>query len=177
MKPEIKVWGPASHRSGWSVVNAVSPNHALSLADFDSEDEAEAFAEACRETNLRPLTADEVEFTIRVEAEDVDPRDNFMCTDDTDQDRADENEIIERLNRGDESAWCCVVVEADWNGIKGYDSLGCCSYAPGSGREVKAQVDETVESHDMKAQALEHLNSQILAMAAKLAPIMQGNKP
>lgn len=69
------------------------------------------------------------EITIIIRPEDIPVRDNFMCTDDPEQDRKDENEIINRLNDGDVWAWCLVEVRAEFRGLIGHDSLGCCCYA------------------------------------------------
>lgn len=84
-------------------------------------------------------------------------RGNYMCTDDTEQDKADEDEVIERLNRGEIEAWCRVVVIAEWEGYKGYASIGGCVF--GSASEA-AQMAIDYDLHD---EALEDLNRQIEA--------------
>lgn len=71
--------------------------------------------------------------TVRLEVfqDDVDVRGNALASGDDAVDRECEDEILERLSRGDVWAWCTVVIECtcDKCGATGRDSLGCCSYA------------------------------------------------
>lgn len=110
---------------------------------------------------LRKLTAAEVTFTVELEPEDLEVRGNLICSDDPEYDRAAEDEIIARLNQDDMSAWCCVMVTAEWEGFKGHVSLGGCSFSEGDGYSIKRQSDETVEAHGMKDEALDALNEKI----------------
>jgi len=85
----------------------------------------------------RKLTLDDCEFTIRIEADDLQVRGNLASGDD-EADRKLENSIIERLDGGDLWAWCYVLVRAVpkelvsnpgmLGDLYGEDSLGACSY-------------------------------------------------
>jgi hypothetical protein len=69
-----------------------------------------------------------VEFELRMEPETMEVRGNVMASGDDDFDRVVEDEILDRLDNGDEWAWCIVAVEARYAGLVGRDSLGGCSY-------------------------------------------------
>lgn len=43
-------------------------------------------------------------------------------------DQATEDEILARLVRGDQWAWCTVKVTGTYKGLTASDYLGCCSY-------------------------------------------------
>ncbi len=116
--------------------------------------------------NLRKLTADEVKFEVSIEPEDHGPEGAFASGDDS-LDRADAAAIRERLENGDEGAWCVVVVTARWRGFTGKDSLGGCSLDDSYTAEVAA------EEHDMYKLALNALNGEIAEHAAKLAPLCE----
>lgn len=60
--------------------------------------------------------------------EDIPVKGNAMCSGDDKLDMEVENEIIERLNNGDLSAWFCAKVTAEYLGFKYSDYLGACSY-------------------------------------------------
>lgn len=114
---------------------------------------------------FKPLTADQVTFTFKLEADDLDPRD-MMCGDPEYEaaDKARMEEIRERLNRGDERAWCWVEVTAtDADGNEASDSLGGIelSEEDGWGDKLEAHVRETFP--DIWSEALAHLNADLLA--------------
>jgi hypothetical protein len=110
---------------------------------------------------LRKLTAAEVTFEVTTEHEVCSVEGHF-ATDEPELDRKLEAEIIERLNNGDDSAWCCVVVHARWNGYEGWDCLGGCSL------DDNYTLETVVEEHGMREEALDHLNRRIAEHAAKL---------
>lgn len=109
---------------------------------------------------LRALTADDVEFEVTTESEDDAPEDYFS-------DPRDSADIRKRLEAGDDAAWCIVVVTARWNGFKGWASIGGCSLSE------DYTEDTVVSEHDMKQEALDHLNLRIKAELDKLAPLMK----
>ena len=113
-------------------------------------------------SDYKPLTADEVTFETKVEYEDIPVRGNYMCTDEPELDKQAEDEVIKRLEQGDMLAWCCVVVTATWEGHSAYDSLGGCSF------EKQSDIDECVEMHGMKANALLALNESIKRKTEKI---------
>ena len=97
----------------------------------------------------------EVTFSIECQDEWEQVAGNAMASGD---DKVDEcnAEIYRQLDSGNEWAWCCVRVVAEWNGLEGDDYLGCCSYA--------SEADFRVEGgyyDDMK-------NSATLALLAKI---------
>lgn len=116
---------------------------------------------AKKKLQIRPLRSSEVTFTVELEPEDIEVRGNVMCSDDPEFDRQCEDEIIERLDRGDIEAWCYVRVTASWEGISEFAGLGCCSFESGSGERVRKQVDQCVEEHGLKAEALAALNQEV----------------
>lgn len=111
---------------------------------------------------MRQLTKKEITFTVSTESEDTQVRGNCMATDDPVADKQAEDEIIDRLNRGDESAWCVVVLTAQWEEFKVSSYLGACSFAEGlNGAECAKQAVEMVK--DFKDELVEELNKEILA--------------
>lgn len=109
---------------------------------------------------MRKLTADEVEFEESTEPEDLPVQGNYMCTDDPEADRAAEQELLERLARGDESAWCCLVVTAKWREFIGYAMLGGYSFPEGqTGAENREYAAE--EYKQLRVEALEAMNERL----------------
>lgn len=108
-------------------------------------------------------TRDEVEFAIRLDSEDI-PIEGYFQTDDPEQDRADEQAIVEAVNAGSIEAWCYVVVTARWREpvtgreFEGSDSLGGCSFAPWRHPlELDTEIENTVEAHGMRDEAFADL--------------------
>lgn len=133
---------------------------------------------------MRKLTAKDVTFTVEIEAEDLEVRGHFMSGDPeyAEQDRALEDRIIAAANRGDVEAWCCIVVKATWetdgDTFVGTDHLGACSFLEpievnGETWSVQRQIDDTVESHGMREQALEDLNAEIKRQRAAARKLLR----
>jgi hypothetical protein len=111
---------------------------------------------------MRKLTAAEVTFEVTTEADEcateTDIRGNFASGDPEYEqaDREQANEIIERLRRGDESAYCGVVCKATWEydgrTYEGSDSVWACTLDDDYTAEVVA------EEYDLRGQALDDLN-------------------
>lgn len=107
---------------------------------------------------FKPLTAEQVTFAFRLEQEEESVRGHFGY-DSEEENTAAENEIIERLNRGDERAWCWLQVTAtDADGNQGTDSLGCVDLveSAGWGAQLEQHVRETFP--DLWSEALAKLN-------------------
>lgn len=121
--------------------------------------------------NIRKLTESEVTFTIAYEPESIGVRGNYMATGNPDADRADEDEVIERLCRGDESAWCTVVVTAHWNGVSASDSLGCCVLTD------EYTADVAANEHGMRQEALERLNAALARNFNKMSALISNDPP
>jgi hypothetical protein len=100
---------------------------------------------------IRELTMDEVHFDIRCEPEDV-PIEGNCSAIDPKTDRKQERWIQRQLDRGNEWAWCMVIVTARWRHYVATDVLGCCSY--------KSREDFLKDAYcsDMKQRAVENLN-------------------
>lgn len=114
---------------------------------------------------VRELTAEDVEFFLEIEDEDIPVRGNFASGDDA-ADKELEDSIIARLNGGDLWAWCCVKVTAKWKGWKGVDYLGACSY------ESEKDFKEPGGYYDdMKASALADLNKSLANCAGELSEL------
>lgn len=108
----------------------------------------------------RELRADEVEFEEGCEDEYIPVEGNYMATDDGEADKAAEKELLDRLSRGDNSAWCILVVKAKWKGRAGVASLGCFVFPEGnSGPANRKYAEDEYES--LKEEALADLNQNI----------------
>lgn len=114
---------------------------------------------------MKTLKASDVTFSIRIESEDMPVRGHF-ATDEEDLDRQLEEEIIERLRRGDDWAWCVVIVTATWNDFSATDALGACCY------ENEADFKRGGYYEQMCDQALAALNTEIVEIAKKLEPLL-----
>ena len=115
---------------------------------------------------LRQLTLAEVEIDISLEPEDIPVEGNLIASGDDEADAADNAAVLERLEQGDESAWCCMVVTASWTSAAGDEycgraTLGCCNFAPGSGRETAKQSEELAALYGMQEEALAELNERL----------------
>lgn len=118
---------------------------------------------------MRELTAEEVEFEEDVEDDFVLPE-GIFATDDPEQDRRDEEAIRSRLARGDNSAWCILVVHAKWEGFVGSASVGGFTFPEGcSGTANARYAKEHFEG--LRAEALADLNAQLKTVAEKLAKL------
>lgn len=118
---------------------------------------------------MRRLTEDDVTFSIQCRPEEVPVRGNVLASDDPVADKRDEDEIIARLESGDDWAWCAVEVTAHWEDFSASTHLGCCSYA--SEEDFRQSGDYF---DDMKAEALSALNEKIARFDSKLAKLREG---
>jgi hypothetical protein len=69
-----------------------------------------------------------ITYTLHVHPEDMPVRGNVMASGDDELDKRVEDEIIDRLNRGDDWAWCTVEIRAEYRGLIGAAFLGGCTY-------------------------------------------------
>jgi hypothetical protein len=96
-----------------------------------------------------------ITFTVEAAEEDLPVRGNAVASGDPRFDRQVEDEILERLARGDYWAWCYVTVEArlEFAGTVfiGSDTMGTCSYSD------KASFLADAYFADMKVIATEDL--------------------
>lgn len=127
---------------------------------------------SARKLKVRKLRASEVTFTVIVEQDACDFRGAF-ASGDAEQDAADERAIAEALDRGNVEAWCTIEVKAEWQGIEGIDTLGGCSFLGGIHRPVQAQIDECIEDHGMRTEALAALNAEVQRQAEKSLAIIE----
>lgn len=119
----------------------------------------------------RELTAPDVVFTISYEADDLAVRGNAMASGDPETDREAEDMILRRLESGDDSAWCTVVVTASWNGSYCSDYLGACTLTD------ECTKERVAEEHGMHAEALRRLNELISGMVKKYEPLINTDPP
>lgn len=98
-----------------------------------------------------------VTYTIEVEPEHIPVRGNALASGDDAVDREVEDEILARLDRGDEWAWCTVKVTAHYDEFTGVDYLGGCSY--------KSEIDFRKDAYfqDMCDAALADLKNNLRA--------------
>ncbi len=99
-------------------------------------------------------------YTHSYEQDDCSLTGNVMASGDDAADRAAENEIAERLNRGDDSAWCCVKVVASLGDFRGSACLGSCTLGDGY------TLEQCIEDHGLEHEALEDLRRE-LALAVQ----------
>lgn len=116
---------------------------------------------------LRQLTATEVVFTITTEADESSVEGHFS-TDEPELDRQNERDIIARLQAGDDSAWCGVIVTATWTSPSGVvykddDSIWGCSLDDSYTEAVVAST------HGMHHEALAALNERLASIVESAA--------
>lgn len=112
---------------------------------------------------FKPLTADQVTFSFKLELEQDGPCGHFGYETEA-ENKAAEDEILERLARGDERAWCWLEVTAtDADGNEGSDSLWGVNLGEdaGWGDRLEQHVRETFP--DLWTEALDCLNEERLA--------------
>ena len=115
---------------------------------------------------MRKLTNyDKVTYTVECLPEDMPVEGNAMSSGDDQYDKEVEESISNDLDSGNPWAWCVVKVTAEWNGLKGVDYLGGCSY--------KSEYDFRQDGYyeDMKDQALQDLNNILDKEMQKLSQI------
>lgn len=117
---------------------------------------------------FKPLTKDDVTFEVHCEPEFIEIRGNAIASGDPAVDKEVEDEVIRRLDSGDEWAWCSVMVRATWESpsgktFSGEDYLGCCSY-----ESKKAFIEAGDYYPDMCAMALDKLNDALQEVFDKL---------
>ncbi len=96
-----------------------------------------------------------ITYTITVTEDHAAVRGNAMASGDDAADKAQEDEIIRRLNSGDVWAWATVKVTATYEEFSGEAHLGCCSYA--SEADFKADA----YYRDMRFEAFEDLKRNL----------------
>lgn len=111
---------------------------------------------------MRKLVKEDVIFTVELEEEDLPVRGNYMCTDDNGQDKKDENVVIDRLNCGDISAWCCLKIIAKWEDFEETTYLGGCSFEAGlNNTDLQKEAEEIASG--FYDDLLEALNNKVLS--------------
>jgi hypothetical protein len=118
---------------------------------------------------IRTLLPSDVTFTIECLPEDLSIEGNVMASGDDAFDLECEEKIRKDLDSGNEWAWCCVRVTAEWeapNGqtFKGVEHLGGVSCE--SEKDFTEGQSDYFE--DLKAGALEDLNDSIRKLAEAL---------
>jgi len=123
-----------------------------------------------------------VEYEIKVEAEQEDYHGNVSAIDDA-TDRENEQWVTDELNRGNEAAWCSVVVIARFEGFQGIDSLGGCSYKSMKDLEknllpeMKENALESLKAHMKRAIEFAVKDArEYVKIARKALKALEGNK-
>ena len=117
---------------------------------------------------LRPLTREEVTFSLEVMEEDIRP--DFQSGDPEYKELDDrlELEAIERLSRGDVWAWACVNVMAHWGSFSASTYLGGCSY------KDEAEFRSCGELASLENDALSKLNDTLESIFHRLSLLVEG---
>ncbi len=110
---------------------------------------------------MRKIRPDEVTFKLVAEDEDIPIRGNAMASGDDEADKKLEDELIDRLDRGDIWAWCYVKVTAtltlpDGSKIEGWAGIGGCSY-----ESEKDFIESDCYYSDLKSEALDDLQKEV----------------
>lgn len=127
-----------------------------------------------KKLQIRPLRASEVTFSVEVEPEEIPYKGNCSAIDPK-TDRESEEWIRKRLANEQVEAWCTLVVKATWEGIEGWDSLGCVSIDAGlnaDGDTVRRHVDRFAKEAGMFKEALSHLNKEVERQALQCLDII-----
>lgn len=114
----------------------------------------------------RTVKASEVTFTLEIEPEEIPFEGNAIASGDDSVDEETNQWIRDQLNAGNDWAWCCVKVTAEWNGYTGVDYLGGCSY-----RSEKDFMSDGYYA-DMKSEALDRLYEEIQRHVTALRPLL-----
>jgi len=105
------------------------------------------------------LHRSEVTFTVTCEpdecATEADIRGSFASGDDA-LDKADTDAIIARLRRDDHTAWCGIIVKAEWRGIEVEDSVWGVTLG-----EEDDSPEEYAEENGMYDEAFERLKTDV----------------
>lgn len=96
-------------------------------------------------------------YTVSIESQNFPVRGNCMVSGDNTFDKKCEDVIIERLERGDLSARCCVKVTATVGDFEGVAYLGDCSL------NDQYMAQQCAEEHGMQEEALEDLKRELRA--------------
>ena len=111
---------------------------------------------------MTQIRARDVFFDIIVKPDDTPVRGNASVSGDDALDRACEDEILARLDRGDVWAWGAVSVIARWRGFAGYAHLGACSYADEEDFKRGGYYE------DMRKEAQEDLEREVASVEARI---------
>jgi hypothetical protein len=98
-----------------------------------------------------------IKIRLDIEEEPTPVRGNALASGDAAVDKACEDEILRRLESGDQAAWFCAIVTATYGGFTGRDVLGGCSCVSIDDFKADAYYD------DMKGRAIENLKSNMQA--------------
>lgn len=77
---------------------------------------------------MRKFQPNEIRFILYCEPEDMPIRGNVMASGDDEADREAEDAVIADLESGNQWAWCCVTITAEWAGFTGRAVLGGVSH-------------------------------------------------
>jgi hypothetical protein len=103
-----------------------------------------------------------IEYTLSVEQDDIAVRGNVMASGDDEADKACEDEIIERRNRGDVWAWALVTVTARVTGENGEEFTGFANLGGVSVENEKNFADGEGDYYDsLKMEAADDLRRSL----------------
>lgn len=116
---------------------------------------------------IRELTKDagvpyKLTWDFRIEPEiDVPVRGNAMASGDDEADKKLEDEILERLERGDVIAWCCAIVEVKIETPNGETFTGRAHLGASSYNTEAEMRRDCMEHYDLKSEALLDLHQKL----------------
>jgi hypothetical protein len=139
-------------------------------------------------TTYKVLTEHEVSFEVVIEPEELELEGNVMACGDDAVDRAAEQEIRARLNRGEVEAWCWLAVTATWKNpdsgkvytaTRGIGSVSLDVRQHPTGDAVRAVAEAYAEESELYAEALDALNHELRDAIVEASSVIQYlvNKP
>jgi hypothetical protein len=106
------------------------------------------------------FTIEDVDVSIAVESEHIPVQGNLIVSGDDEFDKKCEDEIISRLDSGDEWAWCCVKVTVTPKTLTFTDELFGFSYLGGCSYENREEFEQSDYYKDMIDWAIDDLNNK-----------------
>ena len=101
------------------------------------------------------IDLDKIQYSIETTISEIPIKGNAMASGDPETDIEAETWIQDQLRKGNDLAWCDVIVKAKIGPFEGCDSLGCVSVKDAN------ELEEMIKEHGMRENAFDHLVQQI----------------
>lgn len=108
---------------------------------------------------MKTLTVNDINWSIFAQTDDLPVRGNALASGDDELDKKVEDQILNRLDDGDEWAWAMVLVQGEYHGLTASDTLGACTYNNQTDFEQNSGYYD-----DMQATIVDELNTKLAAL-------------